>query len=392
MACKWIGPGWFIPTIALGFGILSICTAFVTNIHNASAVRFLLGMFEAGMLPGIAYYLSRWYRRSELAFRLSLYLVMAPLAGAFGGLLASAILTLDHFGGLRTWRMIFAIEGMITCILSIVAFFTLTDRPETARWLSQEQKDLAIARVKSERVATTQVLDKLDVPKTLRGIFSPVTLTTGVIFLLNNITVQGLALFAPTVVKSIYPKKSVVFQQLHTVPPYVVGAFINLLLPFLSWRLDRRLIFLIISAPLIMSGYTMFLASTNPQVRYGATFLIASGAFPFGALCNAHVAANVVSDTARSSAIGANVMLGNIGGLISTWSFLPFDGPNYHIGNGLNLGTSSTILILSVLLLFWMTANNKRREERDADAELAGLSLMQIQDLDWRHPSFRWKI
>jgi len=62
-------------------------------------------MFEAGMMPGIAYYLSRWYSRSELAFRLSLYIVMAPLAGAFGGLLASGILKLSHFGGLKSWRM-----------------------------------------------------------------------------------------------------------------------------------------------------------------------------------------------------------------------------------------------------------------------------------------------
>jgi MFS family permease len=105
MACKWIGPGWFIPSISLGFGICSICTAFCHNIHTVSAVRFLLGMFEAGMMPGIAYYLSRWYRRSELAFRLSLYIVMAPLAGAFGGLLASGILKLSHFGGLKSWRM-----------------------------------------------------------------------------------------------------------------------------------------------------------------------------------------------------------------------------------------------------------------------------------------------
>jgi hypothetical protein len=141
----------------------------------------------------------------------------------------------------------------------------------------------------------------------------------------------------------------------------------------------------------MMCGYIMFLASKEPHVRYGATFLIASGAFPFGALCNAQVAANVVSDTARSSAIGTNVMLGNIGGLISTWSFLPFDGPDYHIGNGLNLATSSTIFLLSILLLLWMIANNKQRDKRDVDTELANLSQMQIQDLDWRHPAFRWK-
>ncbi len=391
MACKFFGPGWFIPATSLGFGIFSICTAFVHSLSAACGVRFLLGLAEAGMLPGIAYYMSRWYRRSELAFRLSLYIVMAPLAGAFGGLLASAILKLDHFGGLHEWRMIFAIEGIITCCLSLIAFLTLTDRPETARWLTQEEKDLAIARVKSERVGTSEVLDKIDTSKIIRGITSPVTLATSFIFLLDNVTVQGLAFFAPTIVKTIYPKNTVVSQQLHTVPPYIVGAFFVILLPFLSWRFDRRTIFIIISTPLMMTGYIMFLASTNSSVRYGATFLIAAGAFSYGALCNAQVSANVVSDTARSAAIGTNVMMGNIGGLISTWSFLPTDGPNFHIGNGLNLGTSSTILISAILLLFWMKMDNKKRDKKDVDAELDGLSLKQVQDLDWKHPGFRWR-
>ncbi|KAJ5999578.1 hypothetical protein N7451_007388 [Penicillium sp. IBT 35674x] len=391
LACKWIGPGWFLPAITLGFGICSVGTAFVTNIHSASGVRFVLGAFEAGLLPGIAYYLSRWYRRSELAFRLSLYIVMAPLAGAFGGLLASGILKLDHFGSLHSWRMLFAIEGIITIGVSLVAFFTLTDRPETARWLSKEEKELAIARVKSERVATTEVLDKIDLPKTLRGIFSPVTLTTAFVFLLNNITVQGLAFFAPTIVQTIYPDATVISQQLHTVPPYVVGAFFTVLFPFLSWRFDQRLIFFIICPPLMMTGYIMFLASEDSMVRYGATFIIASGAFAFGALCTAHASANVVSDTARSSAIGTTVMLGNIGGLISTWSFLPFDAPNYHIGNGLNLATSSMTLVLGASLWMYITWDNRRRRAIDVDAALAGLSQKQIQDLDWRNPAFQWR-
>ncbi|KAI9640997.1 hypothetical protein NHQ30_010424 [Ciborinia camelliae] len=391
MACKWIGPGWFIPATSLAFGICSIATAFVHNIHTVSAVRFLLGIFEAGMLPGIAYYLSRWYRRSELSFRLSLYMVTSPLAGAFGGLLASEILKLPNFGTLHSWRMIFAIEGIITCCLSIIAFFTLTDQPATAKWLTQEEKDLAIARVKSERVGATEVLDAFDTKKILRGIFSPVTIATSFIFLLNNITVAGLAFFAPTIVKTIYPKATVVSQQLHTVPPYIVGALFALLFPFLSWRFDRRNILFIMCAPLVMCGYIMFLASTHPQTRYAATFLITSGAFSFGSLCNAQVSANVVSDTARSSAIGTNVMMGNIGGLIATWSFLPNDSPNYHTGNGLNLASGTAILFLSIGLLLWMKMDNRKREGIDVDAELDGLSQKQIQDLDWRHPGFKWK-
>ncbi|KAK7060298.1 hypothetical protein VNI00_001063 [Paramarasmius palmivorus] len=391
MACKWIGPGWFLPATSLGFGLVSVFTGLVKDIHAASGVRFLLGALEAGMLPGIAYYLSRWYRRSELSFRLGLYMVMAPLAGAFGGLLASAILKLDHFGGLRQWRMIFAIEGIITCILSIIAFFTLTDRPATAIWLTPEEKELAIARVKSERVGQTEVLDKLDVKKTLRGICSPVTLATSAMFLLNNITVQGLAFFLPTIVRTIYPQSSVVSQQLHTVPPYVLGGFFVLFFPLLSWRYDKRNIFFIIGVPMVMAGYIMFLASKDPQVRYAATFLIASGAFIFGPLCNAQVSANVVSDTARSSAIGMNVMMGNVGGLIATWSFLPFDGPDYHIGNGLNLATSSVTWLIAIGLMFWMHADNRKRKNRNVDAELAGLDQKQIEDLDWQHPAFRWR-
>ncbi|KUI70731.1 hypothetical protein VM1G_05857 [Cytospora mali] len=379
ITCKTIGPGWFIPILSLGFGISSLGTAFVHNQAQASGVRFVLGAFEAGMLPGIAYYLSRWYRRSELAFRLSLYLVMAPLAGAFGGLLASGILKLSHFGGLHTWRMIFGIEGIISIGLSLISFFTLTDRPHTARWLTQAEKDLAIARVKSERVAQTHVLDPMDKKKLLRGIINPITLSTGFVFLLNNVTVQGLAFFAPTIVKTIYPKETVIMQQLYTVPPYVVGAFFTVLMPLVSWKTDRRQIFMIASAPGVMAGYIMFLASENPHVRYAATFLIAMSAFILGAFTNAQVSANVVT------------MLGNIGGLISTWSFMSWDGPNYHIGNGLNLATSSAILVITILMLIWMKRNNKKRENLIVEEQLAGLTQEEVSDLDWRHPAFRWR-
>jgi len=84
-------------------------------------------------------------------------------------------------------------------------------------------------------------------------------------------------------------------------------------------------------------------------------------------------------------------MFGNIGGLISTWSFLPTDAPNYPIGNGLNLATSSTVFISSILLLLWMNSSNKKRQGIDVAEELAGKTAGEIEDLDWRHPAFRWR-
>lgn len=343
------------------------------------------------MLPGIAYYLSRWYRRSELAFRLALYIVMAPLAGAFGGLLASGILRLDSFGKTKRWQMIFAIEGIVTIGLALVAFFTLTDRPETARWLSDNEKQLATTRLKSERVGTTEVLDRFDKAKVLRGILNPITLTTSWIFLLECITVQGLAFFAPTIVRTIYPNDSVVRQQLMTVPPYIVGAVFVIASALLAWKTDRRNVIITYSAVPVMVGYVMFLATENARARYGAIFLIVTGAFNGGALCNAQVSANVLSDTARSSAIGTNVMFGNIGGLIATWAFLPFDGPNFPIGNGLNLAAQGTILITGLALSFWMSRDNKHRSQVDVHAKIDGLGEKQVSDLDWRHPGFLWR-
>ncbi|KAF2828767.1 MFS general substrate transporter [Ophiobolus disseminans] len=392
MACKLIGPGWFLPGITFGFGILTVCFAFVRDIQTACAVRFLLGIFEAGMLPGIAYYMSRWYRRSELAFRLALYVVMAPLAGAFGGLLASAILRLPHFGTTKRWEMIFAIEGIITIALALIAFVTLTDRPETARWLSHEEKQMALNRLKSERVGATEVLDKMDKKKIVRGIWNPVVLMTSWTFLLNCITVQALAFFAPTIIRTIYPRATVVHQQLMTVPPYIVGAVAILVVNFTSWKTDRRVVYMGFSALPVMVGYCMFLGSTSSKVRYAATFIITTGAFNSGALANAHVAANVVSDTARSSAIGMNVMFGNIGGLISTWAFLPFDGPNFPIGNGLNLAAQGIVAITCLIMWFWMQADNKRRAQEDVARKIDGLSHEEISDLDWRHPGFQWRL
>ena len=84
-------------------------------------------------------------------------------------------------------------------------------------------------------------------------------------------------------------------------------------------------------------------------------------------------------------------MLGNIGGLVATWGFLSWDAPDYHIGNGLNLATSGTILIIATLTLIWMKRDNRKRDNRRVEEELAGLSPEEASDLDWKHPAFRWR-
>ncbi|CAO2652501.1 Nn.00g007840.m01.CDS01 [Neocucurbitaria sp. VM-36] len=393
LCCKLIGPGWFLPLTTLGFGAMSVATAFVHTRAQACAVRFLLGIFEAGVMPGCAYYLSRWYRRSELTFRLGLWMTMAPLSGAFGGLMASGILKLKSFGSLHGWQMIFAIEGIITIALALIALVTLTDRPETARWMTEEEKEFAINRVKSERLAQPVLLDKVDVTKLKRGFSNPITLATASIFLLDNITVLGISFFLPTIIRAIYPGRTTVQQQLLTVPPYIVGAGCTVIITTLSWRLNSRQTLIALTGPLVVAGYAIFLATMNANIRYAAVFLSASTAFSLGAMTNAQVSANAISDSARNVAIGTNAMFGYVGGLISTWTYLPHDSPRYSIGNGINLGCAAAWTAIAVGALLWMKYDNKKRDEREVGAheELAGLTQKEIQDLEWKHPGWRWK-
>lgn len=265
------------------------------------------------MMPGTAYYLSRWYCRAELGFRLSFYIAMAPLAGAFGGLLASAILTLPNLGTLHGWRMIFVIEGTITVGLSIVAFVLLTDRPESARWLTLEERRLVAHRVTSERLQGTVLLDNMNHTKLWRGAANPITLATSCMLFMDTVTVQGLSNFLPTIVATIYPDASVTAQQLYTVPPYAVGAVLTVVFSGLSWILDKRQIIMTLCALPVLTGYAIFLGTLDPHARYAATFLVASTVFTMGSMTNAQVSCNVVTDTARTAAMATNVAFASLG-------------------------------------------------------------------------------
>lgn len=289
-------------------------------------------------------------------------------------------------------RQAYTYLGIITVILGLIALIMMTDRPETARWLTSEEKQLILDRVKAERIGTTEVVDKFTKKKFIKGFTSPVVVATSLMFFFNNITVSGLAFFLPTIVRTIYPTHTVISQQLHTVPPYALGTVACLVLCYGSWRVKRRNIFITLAAVPAMVGYIIFLSTDKPSVRYAATFLPMLGIFSNGAIPASQVSAAVVSDTARLSAVALYAMIGNLGGLLSTWAFLPFDSPDYVIGNGLNLAVQGMILLIGTGLFFWAAWDNRKRDAKDLDTELAGKTVHEIQDLDWRHPGYRWQL
>lgn len=280
---------------------------------------------------------------------------------------------------------------MATCVLGIICFFLLPDGPSAAKWYTDEEKEYAVRRIKEERSSSDEeVVDKFNWTKLRRGIFNPVVFTTSIIFLLNSVTVQGASFFLPTLVSTIFPDQGVRTKQLLTVPPYILGAIACVAASYASWRMNRRGVFIIGCAFPSVVGYALFIATHNPKVRYGAMFLPFLGIYTYGALTNAHVAANVVSETAKASAIGFNVMFGSVGGLASTWAFVSSDAPYYDIGTGLNLAAQASMVLVGSGLYWWIVQDNKRRERLDSTELLRGKPPSEIQNLDWKHPDFRW--
>jgi MFS family permease len=122
------------------FGLTTMLQGLVKNYSGLLATRFFLGVFESGMFPGCFYLIAMWYKRSEAQKRYSFFFGSTSLAGAFGGLLASAIGKMEGVNGWNGWRWIFILEGLLTCVVSFLFYFIITDFPEEAKFLSEEER------------------------------------------------------------------------------------------------------------------------------------------------------------------------------------------------------------------------------------------------------------
>jgi sugar phosphate permease len=112
-------------------------------------------------------------QRHELAFRIGVFLNLGPgLSGAFGGLLAAGFLNAE-IGALKTWQKIFAMEGMITAFFGVVFFFILPSNPDTTRWLTEEEREIAVRRISQEHLDATH--EKTSMRLVLRGLLNPFT-------------------------------------------------------------------------------------------------------------------------------------------------------------------------------------------------------------------------
>jgi MFS transporter, ACS family, DAL5 transporter family protein len=132
------------------WGLVLSCFAAVENFGGAVAIRFFLGVFEAAVTPGFALFTSQWYTKSEQGARTAIWFSFNGFAQIFGGLVAYGIAkgTADHHTTIEPWKIIFLLTGLLTICMGIVFLFVMPDNQMNARFLSKEDRILAVERIR----------------------------------------------------------------------------------------------------------------------------------------------------------------------------------------------------------------------------------------------------
>lgn len=361
---------------------------FVRNWSELMAARWFLGMTESGLFPGINYYLSCWYKRSEFGVRAAVFFSAAAISGSFGGLLAAAIQNMNGIGGRPGWSWIFIIEGGITVLVALASFWMVDDFPSDAKFLTPEDRARVVRRLEDdkqasahdERFKSSYLVEALKDWKTYCGML---------IYMGPLMPLYAFSLFLPTIIQSmnLAPQTSIIKNQLLSVPPYVLAAIMTIVVGFWSDKVNRRGVFNMGCALVGTIGFIMMISTTKPVVQYIGTFLGAVGIYPSVSLTIAWVANNVEGVYKRGVVLGLVIGWGNLNGVVS--SNVYFDKPRFFVGHATIIGYLVIAMFGGSLLFQTLLAReNKKRLAGERDHLVAGKSAAEIEALGDNRPDF----
>ncbi|QGZ63742.1 MFS transporter [Paraburkholderia acidisoli] len=302
--------------IMLLWGIASTCMMFVRNPVHFYALRFLLGVFEAGFFPGIVLYLTYWYPARRRAAVFSVFFAGVAVAGVLGGLISGWIMRdMGGVAGLEGWRWMFVIEGLPAVVLGLLAAFWLVDGPEHAKWLSPAEKAHLVAQRDSDN-AESHTHSTRSFGAALRNprvyLFA---------FIYFSLTCASLTLnfWMPLMIRD-FGVHDVLSISLYTVIPNAIGAVGLMLIARRSDRRgERRWHFAVCTAGggVALALLTLHLASFAAMMAIlsVAAVLIFAALPIFWAVPSAHL-----SGKAAAAGIALISSIGITSGIVSPWA------------------------------------------------------------------------
>jgi len=230
-----VGARIWIARIMITWGIFAGLTAAATGSTSFAIVRFLLGVAEAGFFPGMILYFTYWFPSRHHARIVSGFLVGLPFSVAIGAPISTSLLGLDGLFGLRGWQIMYIAEAIPTVVIGVLTYFVLTDRPQQAKFLTEEERNWLVTTIAAERRATEAarkftLWEALYNPKVLLLALNYVGIVTASL---------GMLIFVPQMIKSLGSYSNMTVGWL-TMIPYICGGIAMVVWGRVSDRMDER--------------------------------------------------------------------------------------------------------------------------------------------------------
>ncbi|KAM0719486.1 hypothetical protein Q7P37_005391 [Cladosporium fusiforme] len=379
----YVSPSRWIAFITISWGLIATFMGFCHNYGSLIACRLLLGLVEGGLFPGCAIYLTLFYTKQELALRIGYLFVSAALAGACGGLLAYGIGFMEGLAGFSGWRWIFIIEGIPTVILGVVCIFILADDPETAPYLTPEEKELMLLR-RARQTGVSETFEWKDAKKAVTD--WKVLLFCVALFCVDTM-LYGYSTFLPTIIRGIRPNASNSMVQVLTIPCYALGAIAYMgAARYSDWRQSRGPV-VVLFGLISVAGYAM-LVSHYSSVHYAGCFFVAMGLYVLVGIPIAWLPTNSPRYGKRTTATGLQLTFGNCAGIMAPFLYSPPEAPRYVRGHAVTMSMIAAGCIFYTFLYSYFSRENKMRLSGKRDHLIEGMSEEEVLALGDESPRF----
>ena len=353
-----VGARLWIARVMITWGIISGAFAFVKGEYSFYTLRFLLGAAEAGFFPGIILYLTYWFPARYRAGVVSLFMAAAPISVMLGSPISSALLAMDGILGLHGWQWMFIIEAIPAVVLGIVVLFYMTDRPEKAKWLADDQRAWLIAEMNAER-ARKQTSAKHGL---LAGMSDIRVLALALVYFGTSAGLYTLGIWAPQIIKS-FGLSTMAVGLLNAVPP-TIAVIAMILWARHSDRTGERTWHVVIACLVASVGLMLAGGAATTVAVIAALSLVNVGISaakpPLWAMPTMFL-----SGSAAAVGIATINSIGNLGGFVGPWVIGWIKDQTGSFAGGLVF--VALLLVLSAILTV-VVARSGRRAEATAGA------------------------
>ncbi|KAI5866822.1 MFS general substrate transporter [Durotheca rogersii] len=332
-----------IPLAILGWGACTMGAAASKTFADIMATRIVMGAVEAAWY---VYYLSLFYTRKEMAFRVSWIGQMGFIAGAVSGLISWSVFQWE--GNLKGWQYLFLIEGSITIFVAAYLYIFAPRSPEKSRWYTEEEVRLAKARLEQDSQDQDKKFRWGDARNQLR---QWQTWVYAFMALMYGVGVASSSNFLPTMIKRLTNEATT--ANLYTVGPNLVASVFQVTICWLSDRYQQRATYACGST--VISLVAWILLGTldlvhQPRVGYFLTYLITIATFIPSNIVPAWLASNTPTTTGRAVSLGLNYMGMNLAGVISSMIYRAEDAPVYRPAL-ITVGCTQGVFIITALVM-----------------------------------------